>query len=90
MEQVFIYIAIVLTVIISIPFIRVVKGPTLFDRLLGVGTIGSKTIVIICVVGFVFNRVDMFIDIALTYAILNFIGTIAIAKYFSLERKEYD
>ncbi len=88
MDRVFIYIATILTIIISIPFIRVLKGPTLFDRLLGVGAIGSKTIVIICLIGFVIGRIDMFIDIALTYAILNFIGAIAMAKYFEFERKE--
>jgi len=88
MEKVFTYIGIVLTVIIAIPFIRVIKGPTLFDRLLGAGAIGTKTIVIICLIGFAMGRIDMFVDIALTYAILNFIGSIAIAKYFELERGE--
>jgi len=78
----FVYIAVVLTIIIIIPFYRVVKGPTLFDRLLGVGAIGTKTLVLICLVGFVYGRIDMFIDITLAYAILNFIGNIAIAKYF--------
>lgn len=78
----FVYIAVVLTIIIIIPFYRVMKGPTLFDRLLGVGAIGTKTLVLICLVGFVYGRIDMFIDITLAYAILNFIGNIAIAKYF--------
>ena len=82
MEREFVYIAVVLTIIIIIPFYRVVKGPTLFDRLLGVGAIGTKTLVLICLVGFVYGRIDMFIDITLAYAILNFIGNIAIAKYF--------
>ncbi len=78
----FIYIAVILTLIIIIPFYRVIVGPTLFDRLLGVGAIGTKTLVLICLVGFVYGRIDMFIDITLAYAILNFIGNIAIAKYF--------
>jgi len=78
----FVYLAVILTIIIIIPFYRVVKGPTLFDRLLGVGAIGTKTLVLICLVGFVYGRIDMFIDITLAYAVLNFIGNIAIAKYF--------
>lgn len=86
MEKIFVYIGIILTVIIAIPFFRVIKGPTLFDRLLGAGAIGTKTIVIICLIGFAMERIDMFVDIALTYAILNFIGSIAIAKYFEFER----
>jgi multicomponent Na+:H+ antiporter subunit F len=82
MEALLVYIAVILAAIIAIPFYRVVKGPTVFDRLLGAGAIGTKTIVIICIIGFQFHRIDMFVDIALTYAILNFVGIIAIAKYF--------
>lgn len=82
MGREFVYIAIILTLIIIIPFYRVIVGPTLFDRLLGVGAIGTKTLVLICLVGFVYGRIDMFIDITLAYAVLNFIGNIAIAKYF--------
>jgi multicomponent Na+:H+ antiporter subunit F len=82
MEKFFLFSAIGLTIIISISFYRVIKGPTVFDRLLGVGAIGTKTTVIICFIGLLFNRLDMFIDIALVYAILNFISVIMISKYF--------
>jgi len=81
MDKYFVYLGVVLTVIILIPLYRVLRGPTLFDRMLGAGAVGTKTMVLILVVGFIFNRVDMFIDITLAYAILNFIGTIAVAKY---------
>lgn len=81
MERYFIYLGVVLAVIILIPMYRVLRGPTLFDRMLGAGAIGTKTMVLIIAIGFHFDRVDMFIDITLAYAILNFIGTIAIAKY---------
>jgi multicomponent Na+:H+ antiporter subunit F len=76
-------IAVALTIIIAIPSYRVIAGPTLFDRLLGAGAIGTKTLVLICLVGAMFGRLDMFIDITVAYAILNFIGNLAIAKYFS-------
>jgi multicomponent Na+:H+ antiporter subunit F len=82
MEKYFIYLSVILTVIIFIPLYRVLVGPTLFDRILGAGAIATKTMVLILVIGMVFNRMDMFIDITMAYAILNFIGTIAIAKYF--------
>lgn len=85
METFFIYITIGLTIIIIIPFYRVVKGPTVFDRLLGAGAIGTKTLVLILLLGLLFNRLEMFIDIALAYAILNFISSLIIAKYFSTE-----
>lgn len=86
MEQVFMNVTALVTAILIIPFYRVLKGPTVFDRLLGVGAIGSKTLVIICLIGFVYGRIDMFVDIAVAYAILNFIGTIAVSKYFESVR----
>lgn len=82
MDRLYVYIAVVLTIIIVIPFYRVVVGPTLFDRLLGAGAIGTKTLVLLCLVGILYGRLDMFIDITLAYAILNFVTNIAIAKYF--------
>ncbi|MGD2093165.1 MAG: monovalent cation/H+ antiporter complex subunit F [Candidatus Aminicenantes bacterium] len=81
MEKYFIYLSVILTVIIFIPLYRVLMGPTLFDRILGAGAIATKTMVLILVIGLVFNRLEMFIDITIAYAILNFIGNIAIAKY---------
>ncbi|MFO7445888.1 MAG: monovalent cation/H+ antiporter complex subunit F [Ignavibacteriaceae bacterium] len=86
METFFLFIAISLTVIIIIPFYRVIKGPTVFDRLLGTGAIGTKVTVIICLIGLLFNRLDMFIDIALVYAILNFITVIIVSKYFETDK----
>jgi multicomponent Na+:H+ antiporter subunit F len=82
----FLLVAIGLTIIIAIPFYRVLKGPTVFDRLLGVGAIGTKTTVIICFIGLLYGRLDMFIDIALVYAILMFISVIMISKYFETDK----
>lgn len=90
MHEFFTYFTMVLTVIIAIPFYRVLKGPTVFDRLLGAGVIGTKTLVIICLVGFVYGRADMFLDIALTYAIIGFVSIVAITEYFRTERKGGD
>ncbi len=83
MEIFFLYSAVFLTIIIAIPLIRVVKGPTLFDRLLATNAIATKTIVLICLIGYIFNRIDMFLDITLAYAILGFIGSLVIAKFVS-------
>ena len=83
MHYFFLYSAIALTIIIAIPMIRVVKGPTLFDRILATNAIATKTIVLICLTGYIFGRIDMFIDITLAYAILGFLGSIVIAKYLS-------
>lgn len=85
MDEFFFYATIVLTVSILIPLYRVARGPTVFDQLLAVGAVGSKTIGLICLFGLHFERLSMFVDIALAYAILNFIAGITIAKYFERE-----
>ncbi len=88
MNRFFVYYSVVLTVIIFIPLYRVVKGPTIFDRMLGAGAIGTKTMVLILTIGYAYNRFDMFVDIMLAYAILNFIGIIAIAKFLGTEKSK--
>ncbi|MCG2741975.1 MAG: monovalent cation/H+ antiporter complex subunit F [Syntrophaceae bacterium] len=88
MGNFFLHFSLVLTVIIFIPLYRVVKGPTIFDRMLGAGAIGTKTMVLILTIGFAYNRLDMFIDITLAYAVLNFIVIIAIAKFLGTEKSK--
>ena len=86
MNDFFTYVAVFVVFIILMPFYRVVRGPTLFDRLLAIGAIAGKTIVLILIVGVIFDRLDMFIDLALGYTALNFIGGIAMAEYFRFNR----
>jgi len=81
MHDFFTYLAVVLAIIIFIPLYRVLTGPRLIDRMLGAGAIATKTMVIILLMGFIFDREDMFIDITLAYACLNFITVIAVSKY---------
>ena len=61
---------------------RVVAGPHIIDRIIGVNVIGTKTIAEIVLTGYLFNRVEFFIDIAFVYALINFIGTLAFSRYF--------
>jgi multicomponent Na+:H+ antiporter subunit F len=82
MERFFVATTVAVVIIILIPFYRVAVGPTVFDRLLAIGAMGAKTIALVCLFGFLYGRFDMFVDIALAYAILNFIAGIAVAKYF--------
>lgn len=86
MEEYFVFLAIILTIIIFLPLYRVILGPTLYDRMLGAGAIATKTMVLVLIIGFVYDRIDMFIDITMAYAALNFIGTIAIVKYLGSRR----
>ena len=71
--------------------IRVIKGPTVIDRLVAVNVIGPKSIVLILFSGLIFGQLDMFVDIALGYGLLNFIVSIAASRYYqhrkSLEQK---
>lgn len=71
-----------LAVIVLLPLYRVLRGPSIFDRLLGVSAVGGKTVVLVCLFGFIYQREAMFLDIAIAYAILNFIAAIAVAEYF--------
>ena len=67
---------------ILIALIRVILGPTAFDRVLAVNSIGTIVIIGVVVHGFIMGRPE-FVDIAILYAILNFIGTFAVLKLFS-------
>ncbi len=59
---------------------RACMGPTIFDRILAVNSFGTKTVLLIAALGFLMGRPD-FLDIALVYALINFIGTVAVLKY---------
>jgi len=82
----FIAVAVFVAVLILLPLYRVLAGPTLFDRVIAAGLIGTKGAVLLAILGFVYGRIDMFIDLALVYAVLNFIGTIATGKYLEKRR----
>ena len=60
---------------------RAFLGPTVFDRILALNSFGTKTVLLIALVNFLTGRPE-FLDLALVYALMNFIGTIAILKYF--------
>ncbi|MEL0083928.1 MAG: cation:proton antiporter [Gammaproteobacteria bacterium] len=60
--------------------VRAIAGPSLYDRVLAVNTFGTITVLVIAVLGFMTDQTD-FVDIALTYALINFIGTIAVLKF---------
>jgi len=69
---------------------RAVFGPTVLDRLIGVNAIGSKTTVMLILIGLIYDRVDMFVDIALAYATLNFIAVLASSRYFQKRKGLFD
>ncbi len=64
---------------------RAVLGPTTYDRILAINAHGTKTVLLIAVIGFLTGRPD-FLDLALVYALINFIGTLAALKVFKYDR----
>ena len=70
-----------LLVAMVMALIRLYAGPSLYDRVLAANAFGTKTVLLIAVMGFLTGRPD-FLDIALLYALLNFIATIAVLKFF--------
>ena len=86
MELFFLFSGIFLCLLMLISLYRTVFGPTVLDRLIGTNAIGTKTVVLLLIIGFLYKRVDMFVDIALAYALLNFITVLAASKYFYKKR----
>ena len=88
MGDFFLAIAVIIGILVILSLYRAVYGPGVWNRLAGVNIIGTKTIVILALVGFIFDRVDMFVDIALIYAMLNFVVVLIIARYYTKEEGE--
>ena len=82
MSPLFLGIAIIIALLTSIGLYRVAVGRTIFDRVIAAGLVGTNGFILLVVIGFVYERVDMFIDIAITYALLNFVLAVVLGKYF--------
>jgi len=90
MDTIFLYAGVYLVLIMFLSLYRAIYGPTVLDRLIGVNAIGSKTVTMLILIGLLYGRVDMFVDIALAYAMLNFIAVLAAARYFQKRKGLYD
>ena len=77
----FISATIAVLIVMFILLLRAALGPTVFDRILAINTFGTATVLLIALLGFLTGRPD-FMDIALAYALINFIATIAVLKLF--------
>ena len=71
----------IISISLVLSLFRSMVGPTLFDRLLAANIIGTSTVLFLVIYGFLSGRTD-FLDIAITYILLNLIGTFAVLKYF--------
>jgi multicomponent Na+:H+ antiporter subunit F len=90
MDHVFLYVGLYLCLLMILSLYRAFFGPTVLDRLIGVNAIGSKTVVLLIIIGLIYGRVDMFVDIAMAYAMLNFIAVLAASRYFQKRKGLYE
>jgi multicomponent Na+:H+ antiporter subunit F len=77
--------AVVLIVGMFMILIRAIAGPTVYDRILATNALGTKTIVFVTLLGYISGRTE-FIDMAIIYALVSFITTIAILKFAEMGR----
>ena len=90
MSTFLLYTALFLCFLMLFSLYRAIFGPTVLDRLIGVNAIGSKTVILLLLIDFLYGRVEMFIDIALAYAFLNFITVLAASRYFHKRKGLYE
>jgi multicomponent Na+:H+ antiporter subunit F len=76
-------------VALALALVRAIKGPTVFDRVLAGNSVGTLAILLLAVIGFLTGRPE-FLDIGLTYGLLNLIGTLAVLKFFRHGDLAYD
>ncbi len=81
MNLFFIYCAFSVMTFLLVYLYRSVKGPSTFDRVIGLLGISTNANILMIILGILSNRLDMFIDICLGYVLLNLVGSLAIAKY---------
>jgi len=70
-----------LLVAMALMIVRAIMGPSQYDRILAVNSFGTKTVLLIATIGYLFGR-PHFLDVALVYALINFVTTIAMMKFF--------
>ena len=86
MDKFFILYGVALAILVGMAMVRLIKGPGLYNRVGAVSAIGTKSIILVLLMGMAYGRLDMVIDISLTYAMLNFIGTVAATKYLGEQK----
>lgn len=73
--------SVAILVTMALALVRALLGPSVYDRVLAVNMFGTKTALLLSVVAFLFGRPD-FLDLALAYALINFVGVLAVLEFF--------
>jgi multicomponent Na+:H+ antiporter subunit F len=80
-----------LVLLLTIPFIyRAIRGPTLFDRVVALNGMGTLVPVLMILIGLMYDRVDMFVDVAIALFLLNLFTTLLIGRYVRDKAEEAD
>lgn len=84
------YVVTIATLItMALALVRALLGPSIYDRLLAANMFGTKTVLLLSVVAFLYGRPD-FLDLALVYALINFIGVIAVLEFIRVRQDDSD
>lgn len=88
MQYFFLIMAAVIILFSGVVFLgRVLPGPTVFDRLAGIGVIGTNAIIFLLLLGAIDGRLDMYVDMSIVYAAIGFITLLVLGKYFEHKGK---
>ncbi len=88
-ERIILAFCFALGLLILLSLYRLVTGPTILDRILCGNIIGTKTTVMLLLIGIMYDDLGMFVDISIAYALLNFIATLGASKYFIRKQQEF-
>ncbi len=83
MKEFLTFTGVFLLCLVGVSFWRILRGPTVYDRIVASNFVGTLVLVLVTVCGVLYERLDAFIDIALLYSLLSFIGVLVLAKYLA-------
>ena len=84
----YVIVSIAILVTMSLALARALLGPSVYDRALAANMFGTKTVLLLSVVAFLYGRPD-FLDLALTYALINFVGILAVLEFFQSQPSDH-
>lgn len=88
-ERIIFGITIALILLILVSLYRLIFGPSILDRILSANVVGTKTTVLLLLIGILYEDLGMFVDLAVAYALLNFIATLGASKFFIRKKHDY-
>lgn len=80
-KAIYLVVSVAILLTMGLAMARATLGPSVYDRVLAANVFGTKTVLLLAVIAFLYGRPD-FLDLALTYALINFVGILAVLKFF--------